>query len=87
MNRDEMISESKSRLEKGENIDDLIKDLKSRGYSKIDTIAVIASACNIGSGRAKEIVHFSPVWAGQRPTDEQFHQDAENAMDQKKPKR
>jgi|tagenome__1003787_1003787.scaffolds.fasta_scaffold16728245_1 ribosomal protein L7/L12 len=40
----------------------LLRFLRDRGLSKIDSIKIIRSICRISLGDAKRIVSYSPVW-------------------------
>lgn len=73
MTRARLIAECKRRYESGEDAEQLIAFLRSSGCSKIESIAVIASACGVGLGRAKEMVHLSPTWDDRRTSDDEFH--------------
>lgn len=70
--REELVVACKARFQAGGSVEQLIEFLRSSGCSKIDTIAVIASACGVGLGDAKEAVHFSPAWDDTRAEDERF---------------
>jgi hypothetical protein len=80
MTREDLIAECKRRYAAGEKIEELIEFLRSVGCSKIDSIAVIGVGCGIGLAKAKEAVHFSPVWRDFRASDDQFHELIEGAM-------
>jgi hypothetical protein len=80
MAREDLIAECKLRYAAGEKIEELIEFLRSAGCSKIDSIAVIAVGCGIGLAKAKEAVHFSPVWTDARASDDKFHEVIEGAM-------
>ena len=80
MSRDELIEVSRARYAKGEDIESLLKFLRSSGCSRIDSIAVIAKACNTGLAKAKELVHFSSAWNDRRTADEKFQENLIDAI-------
>jgi hypothetical protein len=73
MSRDELIEKCKARHAQGEDFENLLEFLRSAGASKVDSIAVIVSACDVDLRRAKELVHFSSAWRDRREADETFH--------------
>ena len=73
MNCEGFIAECKHRYERGEDFESLIRYLRVSGCSKIESIATIAKGCCVGLGRAKELVHLSPIWQDRRDSDDQFH--------------
>jgi hypothetical protein len=80
MTREDLIAECKRRYAAGEGIEKLIEFLRGVDCSKIDSIAVIAVGCGIGLAKAKEAVHFSPVWTDVRASDDSFHELIEATM-------
>jgi hypothetical protein len=53
-------------------LDAAIEFLRDEGYSKIQSIALIARKFDIGLGPAKEAVHFSAAWEDRRAQDDEF---------------
>jgi hypothetical protein len=86
MAREALIAECKRRYANGEDIEKIIAFLRASGCSKIDTIAVLKSACDIGLGEGKKLAHFSPTWGDSRDSDENFHETLVDAASAKKPK-
>jgi hypothetical protein len=80
MTREELIAECRRRSEGGESVESIIGYLRASGCSKIDSIAVLNRACGIGLAKAKEIVHFSAIWADTKAADEKFHEDIVDAL-------
>ena len=80
MTREEFIAECRRRLEAGEDIEAIVRCLRASGCSKIDSIAVLNRASGIGLAKAKEVVHFSAIWADRKASDEKFHEDIVDAL-------
>jgi hypothetical protein len=87
MTREELIAECRRRLEAGEDVETIIRYLRATGCSKIDSIAVLKGACDIGLAKAKETVHFSATWADRKASDEKFHEDIVDALTSEKTRR
>jgi hypothetical protein len=87
MTRQELIAESRRRLQAGEDVETIIRYLRASGCSKIDSIAVLEAACDIGLAKAKEIVHFSATWADRKALDEKFHEDILDTLTSEKTRR
>ena len=79
MTRQELIAECQHRSEAGEDVEAIVRYLRTSGCSKIDCIAVL-SACGLGLAKAKEIVHFGATWADRKAIDEKFHDDIIDAL-------
>ncbi|HEY5331849.1 MAG TPA: hypothetical protein VIJ79_18360 [Acidobacteriaceae bacterium] len=58
---------------RGVTVEEMIARMRERGLPKISSIAVLAAVTKVGLGRAKELVHFSPVWEDRRASDDAFH--------------
>ena len=80
MERKALILECKNRYSAGATIESLIGFLRSVGCSKIVSIATISEACGVGLAKAKEIVHFSPLWVDTRENDEELHKKIEEYL-------
>jgi hypothetical protein len=80
MDRQPLIEECKRKYESGETVSALIKFLRDSGCYKIDSIAVIISACGLDLAEAKKAVHFDPSWDDTRAADDQFHEMAAEAI-------
>ena len=84
MSSGDIILECKRRYQAGEEIESLIRYLRSSGHSKIESIATIAKACGVGLGAAKELVHRSATWQDRLESDDKFHANVAEAIDRMK---
>ena len=67
-------------LDKGSDIDDVLRFLRDRGRSKIENIAVVSKLPGIDLKSAKPLVHLSSVWADRREADEAFQDHVERTL-------
>lgn len=65
---------------KGDSNEEIVSFLRSQGYSKTQSIALVAKALNLSLAQAKELVHDSCAWADVRQRDELFHDAVEKNM-------
>jgi hypothetical protein len=80
MTRDKLIAECKHRSAGGEDVETIVGHLRTSGYTKIDSIAILNATYGIGFAEAKKIVHFSPTWADTRASDDNFHESIDYAL-------
>lgn len=83
MTRNELMAECKRRAEGGEDVEAVIGYLRTSGCSKIDSIAVLNGTYGIGLAKAKETIHFSPMWSDAKALDEKFHQEIIDTLTKK----
>lgn len=51
----------------------MVRLLRDSGYGKIDSMKVLKAVAGVDLGKAKELVHLSPVWVDHRERDDAFH--------------
>ena len=75
-----LVNECQRQRAAGKSNDDLVAFLRTQGCSKVESMAIVARACGVGLGEAKEIVHLSKAWADTRERDERFQQSLEAGL-------
>jgi hypothetical protein len=73
-------SESSRILARGGSLEEVVAFLRREGLSKVETLQVLTDVAGISLGRAKEIVHLSPVWRDAYEADESLHDDIERVI-------
>jgi Zn finger protein HypA/HybF involved in hydrogenase expression len=73
----DLIDECRVLLATGVPIEAILRLLRERGLSKVESIGVLAGATKTGLTEAKAIVHFSAAWRDARAAGEQLHADIE----------
>ncbi|WP_330271362.1 hypothetical protein OG205_30125 [Lentzea sp. NBC_00516] len=64
----------RSRLADGTGHDRVLALLRQHGAHKVASMRIMADATGMGLGKAKVLVHLSPVWDDRRASDEAFHE-------------
>ena len=75
-----LIEQCQQLFTEGKGNEEIILFLRRRGCSKVQTIALIAKALNLGLTQAKEMVHTSNTWKDAREQDERFHDSLEKGL-------
>lgn len=57
----------------GADHEQVIDRLRALGFSKVESIGIIARALGVGLAEAKALVHTSTAWEDVRERDEEFH--------------
>lgn len=57
----------------------VLAQLRSDGFSPVESIKVTRAVLHVSLGEAKQIVHASPTWSDARDDFEQLHDVAEQA--------
>lgn len=57
----------------------VLAQLRSDGFSPVESIKVTRAVLHVSLGEAKEIVHASPTWSDARDDFEQLHEAADQA--------
>ncbi len=68
----QIIEDCRELLASGAELDKVIHILRTRGFSKIQTIKALVDLRQATMSQAKIIVHESPTWADVRERDEEF---------------
>ncbi|WP_394614196.1 hypothetical protein JNUCC0626_30590 [Lentzea sp. JNUCC 0626] len=74
MEYDRLLDLARSRHADGAGHDEVLALLRQQGAHKIQSMRVIAEATGMGLGKAKLVVHQSPVWDDRRASDEAFQE-------------
>ena len=56
--------------------------LRSKGFSKVQSMLVLAQRFGVPLSEAKPLVHFSEAWADRKASDEAFHDDIIDKLEQ-----
>ena len=65
---------------KGESTDRVLAYLRRAGFSKGQSVWVLAKAAGYSLDEAKKLTHLSEVWSDRRVSDEQFHESLVRAV-------
>jgi ribosomal protein L7/L12 len=76
-----IVTEVRAAMQPGYNVDEVVALMRSRGFSKIDSIKFLRDFAGIPLHDGKEIVHLSPAWSDRYASDEAFHDAAERAAE------
>ncbi len=74
------VAECQQQIAAGRTREQIVAFLLEQGCSKLNSIAVIASAFEIGLAEAKKLVHLSEAWSDVRERDDRFHAALESAF-------
>ncbi|WP_146561929.1 hypothetical protein [Posidoniimonas corsicana] len=53
--------------------DAVLRHLRSKGFSKIESVKAVREFCDVSLGEAKEITHSSDVWKDTLADSQQLH--------------
>jgi hypothetical protein len=77
-----LIVEAERLRGEGVELDEILRRLRERGFSKAQSVALLAGLREFGwdnrLARAKEIVHESPVWADAKERDDKILDELDN---------
>lgn len=73
MNTDEILTRCRTLVRQGSEVDDVIRELRLVGLSKVQSMKVLVDLGLADLAGAKEAVHASAVWNDVRERDEDFH--------------
>lgn len=68
-------------LESGASIEEVLAELRRKGLSKVESIAVLARVSGMALGRAKNVVHHSQAWRDLREDHERFDESLGAALE------
>ncbi|MDX3658287.1 hypothetical protein PV646_13350 [Streptomyces sp. ID05-26A] len=71
---DRFVDLARSWIANGAGHDEVLARLRQRGAGKIECMRVVAVAAGMSLGKAKVLVHQSPVWDDRRASDEAFQE-------------
>ena len=77
---DRALAEARVTLEGGAGIDTVLAGLRAAGFSPVDSIRAVHALTGVSLAEAKETVHSSPVWAGERARNDDFHRSLEQGL-------
>lgn len=69
----EMLDDCRRRFAAGETDEQVIAHLRQRGFSKAETIKLLADLGRVSLGQAKRLVHLSAAWKDVYARDERVH--------------
>lgn len=72
----------KQLLESGASIEEILAELRSKGLSKVESIAALARISGMTPGRAKRVVHLSRAWSDLREDHERFEENLGDALEE-----
>lgn len=75
--QEDVLSECRDLLAKGESIDAILEWLRNKDYSKVHSMKALVDLGCCTLGEAKSIVHESSVWTDVRERDEAFSRQVE----------
>ena len=75
-------SELKLIMSSGGDIEQILKILRQKEFSQIDSIKAIKALYKLDFGDAKYRVHFSETWKDKQDSNNKLHDDAESALRQ-----
>jgi hypothetical protein len=64
-----------------QNVEDVLKLLRSNGYSKVQSIKVLVDIGGQSLADAKQAVHYSRTWRDTADEDAKFHDSILNALE------
>jgi hypothetical protein len=70
--RDDILGVCREKLANGESLEEILRILRSSGFSKVHSIKALVDLGQANMSDAKRIVHISPTWADVRERDEEF---------------
>jgi hypothetical protein len=72
--REEVLRQCEAALSRGAAIEDVLRALRTGGFSKVHSIKALVDFGQASAEEAKHIVHNSETWADLRERDEGVHQ-------------
>jgi ribosomal protein L7/L12 len=70
--RNDTLKECREKLVRGAELEEVIRTLRSNGFSKVHSMKALVDLGQASLSEAKQIVHNSPTWADVRDRDEEF---------------
>lgn len=80
--RDALIEAAKGLLDRDADREGVLRFLRAKGCSKVDSISILIELAGVSLAEAKRVVHFSDAWRDVRENDEALHELMERAVDQ-----
>lgn len=68
-----LLIDIENRFDEGNSIADVLRSLRSNGFSVLDAIKVMMRLTGVSLAEAKQVVHTSEVWSDRRAMHDAFH--------------
>jgi hypothetical protein len=70
---DRLLIDIENRFDEGNSIEEVLRYLRSNGFSVLDSIKVTMRLTGVSLAEAKQVVHTSEAWSDRRAMHDAFH--------------